>query len=55
VCRILKDFAGVSDPYEEPNDAQVVIDTAEVTPEEAAQAMMLHMEREKFIEVDDNP
>jgi sulfate adenylyltransferase len=36
---ILKDFAGVSDPYEEPNDAQVVINTAEVTLEEAAQAM----------------
>jgi sulfate adenylyltransferase len=52
---ILKDFTGVSDPYEEPNDAEVVINTAEVTPEEAARAIMLHMEREGFIGVDDNP
>ena len=35
-----------SDFYEEPKDADIVINTAEVTPEEAAQAIMLHMERE---------
>jgi sulfate adenylyltransferase len=51
---ILKDFTGVSDPYEEPNDAEIVINTADVTPEEAAQAIMLHMEREGFIGVNDN-
>ncbi|PYL74159.1 MAG: adenylyl-sulfate kinase [Verrucomicrobia bacterium] len=51
---ILKDFTGVSDPYEEPKDAEVVINTAEVTPEEAAQAIMLHMEREGFIGVNNN-
>ncbi len=52
---ILKDFTGISDPYEEPKDAEVVINTAEVTPEEAPQAIMLHMEREGFIGVNDNP
>jgi sulfate adenylyltransferase len=52
---ILKDFTGISDPYEEPNDAEVVINTAEVTPEEATQAIMFHMEREGFIGVNDNP
>jgi len=46
---ILKDFTGVSDPYEEPDDAEIVINTADVTPEEAAQAIILHMEREGFI------
>ena len=29
---ILKEFTGVSDPYEEPQDAEIVINTAEVTP-----------------------
>jgi len=52
---ILNDFTGISDPYEEPKDAEVVINTAEVTPEEAAQAIMLHKEREGFIGVNDNP
>jgi sulfate adenylyltransferase len=51
---ILKDFTGISDPYEEPKDADIVINTADVTPEEAAQAIMLYMEREGFIGVNDN-
>ena len=51
---ILKDFTGISDPYEESKDADIVINTAEVMPEEAAQAIMLHMEREGFIGVNNN-
>jgi sulfate adenylyltransferase len=46
---ILKDFTGVSDPYEPPTDAEVVINAAELTPEEAAQKIILHLEREGFI------
>ena len=48
---ILKDFTGISDPYEPPNDAEVVINTAELSPEEAAQEILLHLEREGFIGV----
>jgi len=48
---ILKEFTGISDPYEEPRDAEVVINTAELTPEEAAQEIILHLEREGFIGV----
>jgi sulfate adenylyltransferase len=48
---ILKEFTGISDPYEEPKDADVVINTADVTPEEAAQQIILHLEREGFIGV----
>src|SRR6201999_883456 len=48
---ILKEFTGISDPYEEPKDAEVVINTAELTPEEAAQEIILHLEREGFIGV----
>ena len=38
---ILKEFTGISDPYEEPTDAEVVINTAELSPEEAAQEIIL--------------
>jgi sulfate adenylyltransferase len=46
---IIQQFTGISDPYEEPADADVVIDTTDVTPEEAAQQIILHLEREGFI------
>jgi sulfate adenylyltransferase len=46
---IIQQFTGISDPYEEPSDADVVIDTTDVTPEEAAQQIILHLEREGFI------
>jgi sulfate adenylyltransferase len=48
---ILKEFTGISDPYEVPTDAEVVINTAELSPEEAAQEIILHLEREGFIGV----
>ena len=46
---IVKQFTGISDPYEPPDDAEVVIDTTSVTPEEAAQMVILHLEREGYI------
>jgi sulfate adenylyltransferase len=46
---IIKEFTGISDPYEEPDDADVVIDTTDVTPEEAAQQIILHLEKEGYI------
>jgi sulfate adenylyltransferase len=46
---IIKDFTGVSDPYEEPDDADVVIDTTDLTPEEAAQKVYLFLEKEGYI------
>lgn len=51
---ILKEFTGVSDPYEEPTDAEVVINTAELSAEEAAQEIILHLEREGFIGMNRN-
>jgi sulfate adenylyltransferase len=48
---LLKEFTGISDPYETPDDAEVVINTAELSPEEAAQQIVLHLEREGFIGV----
>jgi sulfate adenylyltransferase len=48
---MVKEFTGISDPYEPPEDAQVVIDTAELTPEEAAQEVLLYLEKEGYIGV----
>lgn len=42
-------FTGISDPYEPPQDAEVVINTAEMTPEEAAQEIVLHLERQGYV------
>jgi sulfate adenylyltransferase len=50
---MVKEFTGISDPYEEPTDAEVVIDTTNLTPEEAAQEIILHLEREGFIGVNE--
>ena len=48
---IVKEFTGISYPYEEPKDAEVVINTADLTPEESAQEIILHLEREGFVGV----
>jgi sulfate adenylyltransferase len=45
----LPEFTGISDPYEVPADADVVIDTTQLTPEEAAQQIILHLESEGYI------
>jgi sulfate adenylyltransferase len=46
---IIKEFTGVSDPYEAPESAEVRIDTTNLTPEEAAQWIILHLEKEGFV------
>jgi sulfate adenylyltransferase len=46
---IIKEFTGISDPYEEPTDADITIDTSDVSPEEAAQMIVLHLEKLGFI------
>ena len=46
---LIQQFTGVSDPYEQPETAELVIDTTKVTPEEAAQTIILHLEREGYI------
>ncbi len=46
---ILKEFTGISDPYEEPADADLVIDASAMSPEEAAQEILLYLEREGYV------
>src|SRR5262252_2500949 len=52
---ILKEFTGISDPYEAANDAEVVINTADLSAEEAAQEIILHLEQQGFIGVNSEP
>ncbi len=46
---IIKEFTGISDPYETPERAELVIDTRECTPLEAAQMIVTRLETEGFI------
>ena len=46
---IIKEFTGISDPYEAPEDAEITIDTADLTAEEAAQQIILHLEKEGYV------
>jgi sulfate adenylyltransferase len=40
----LKEFTGVSDPYEVPEDAELRIDTSDISPDEAVQRIVLKLE-----------
>jgi len=46
---IIKEFTGISDPYEVPEDADVVIDTTKVSAGQAAQQILLHLEHEGYV------
>jgi sulfate adenylyltransferase len=46
---LVKEFTGISDAYEEPRDADTAIDTTDLTPDEAAQVILLHLEHEGYI------
>lgn len=46
---IVKEFTGISDPYEEPADADMVIDTIDLSSGEAVQSIILHLEKEGYI------
>jgi len=46
---IIREFTGVSDPYEEPTDAALTFDTTDLSPEECAQEIILHLERQGYI------
>ena len=45
----LKGFTGIDDPYETPENCEMVIDTTNISPEEAVQEVMLYLEKEGLI------
>ncbi len=46
---LVKQFTGIDDPYEAPDKAEITIDTSELSAEEAAQKVVLHLEKEGYI------
>lgn len=46
---LLPEFTGISDPYEPPGDAEIVIDTLRLSAEEAADEIVRHLRREGYL------
>ena len=46
---IIKEFTGISDPYDHPEDAEMHIDTTRLSAEEAAQQVVEMLEREGYL------
>jgi sulfate adenylyltransferase len=46
---IIKEFTGISDPYEDPENAELVIDTVDVSPDEAAHRILVKLEAMGYI------
>jgi sulfate adenylyltransferase len=45
---IIKEFTGISDPYEEPTDAEVTIHTTTCSPEEAADQILDYLRAQGY-------
>jgi len=45
----IKEFTGISDPYEDPENAEMVIDTADISPDLAAHRILVKLESMGFI------
>ena len=48
----IKEFTGVSDPYEEPSEPEIVLDTEAHSPEESAALVVAELERLGLIPVE---
>ena len=48
---IIREFTGVSDPYEMPDDAELVLDTTKLTAADAARSILAYLQEEGYLEV----
>ena len=46
---LVQNFTGVSDPYEPPSDAEIVIDTTEVPPGQAADRIIDYLRAQGYM------
>ncbi|RLC31464.1 MAG: adenylyltransferase [Deltaproteobacteria bacterium] len=46
---IIKGLTGIDDPYEVPENPEVRVDTTDITPDEAAQEVLLELQRQGYI------
>ncbi len=49
---IIQEFTGISDPYEEPEDAEIVLPTIDQTPDEAADLVVQYLVEQGHLEAD---
>jgi len=45
----IKDFTGISDPYEPPQDTKIVINTSKLSPEKAAELILDYLRKEGYL------
>ena len=45
----LKGFTGIDDPYEKPENAEIVVDTVGSSPDESIQVIIDYLKNNKFI------
>ena len=50
---LIKEFTGISDPYEIPENPEIRIDTSHLTPAEAAQEIYLYLLKEGYLDLPD--
>jgi len=46
---LIREFTGISDPYEAPENAEIVIDTSKISADEAAERVIMHLGREGLV------
>ena len=47
---LLPEFTGISDPYEPPGDAEIILDASHGTPEEAARRIIAYLTAERYLD-----
>ena len=47
---LIKDFTGIDDPYEVPEEPELRIDTSSISPDEAAQEVLLYLSQKGYIQ-----
>jgi sulfate adenylyltransferase len=48
---IVKEFTGISDPYEEPGDAEIRINTTAVPPEKCVRRILAYLEENDYVDL----
>lgn len=46
---MIKGFTGIDDPYEIPKNPELIIDTTDITPDEAAEDILIYLKKEGYI------
>jgi sulfate adenylyltransferase len=50
----ISNLTGIDDPYEQPENSEIVLSTVDVTPEENAAQILRHLVNEGFVKVEES-